>query len=295
MYTQSMTDSKTIECKPSQWFKTRAIAVGLMLTFFSLWFFKDGYWSYRDENAEVVIRQVFLGATEDPVDKADFVVKAIDEFNKKEYTPETWVSFAKEQVVSAPDNKDTMPRDYDYSAKWPEEIINGYEALKSGEQKGMYGLWSKYTSRAGLPIEPNDKIYDEDAIKNQFITCGVCVALLLVAVFLCLRVMRRSMKVTGSGYSPAGGAEIPFISMTKIDKRKWDSKGLAVIHYEVDGETKKAKVDGMVYGQFKEEDGAPAEALFTQIMENFKGEVIEFASDDDDDDEAEEETKKEII
>ncbi|MFT5905821.1 MAG: hypothetical protein ACI9E1_001425 [Cryomorphaceae bacterium] len=289
-----MSDSKTIECKPSQWFKTRAIAVGLMLTFFSLWFFKDGYWSYREKNAEVVISQLFLGDTEDTVDKADFVVKAIDEFNKKEYTPETWVAFAKDQVVRAPDNKNTMPRDYDYSAKWPQEIINGYEALKKGEQKDMYGLWSKYTSRTGLPIEPNDKIYDEDTIKNQFITCGVCVALLLVSAFLCLRVMSRSMKVTGSGYSPAGGAEIPFTSMRKIDKRKWDSKGLAVIHYEEDGETKKAKVDGMVYGQFKEEDGAPAEALFTQIMENFKGEVIEFASDDDDDDEAEEETKKKL-
>jgi hypothetical protein len=103
------------------------------------------------------------------------------------------------------------------------------------------------------------------------------------------------MKVTASGYSPPGGSEIPFAAMRKIDKRKWDAKGLAVIHYEEDGETKKAKVDGMVYGQFKEEDGAPAEVLFAQIMENFKGEIVEFVSDDDDDDEGEEETKKDSI
>jgi len=287
-----MSDSKNIECKPSQWFKTRAIAVGLMLTFFSLWFFKDGYWSYRDKNAEVVIKQVFLGQNEDPAEKVDFAVKAIDEFNKKEYTPETWAAFAKEQVVSAPDNKNTMPRDYDYSSKWPEEIVNGYDELKKDE---MFGLWKAYTNRTGLPIEPNEKIYDEDTIGNQYTVCGVCVALLLVATFICVRIMGRSMKVTTTGFSPAGGAEIPFTSMRKIDKRKWDSKGLAVIHYEEDGETKKAKVDGMVYGQFKEENGAPAEALFTQVMENFKGEVIEFVSDDDDDDEAEEETKKESI
>ncbi|MFT6794195.1 MAG: hypothetical protein ACJAR1_002201 [Rubritalea sp.] len=293
-----MYDLEIIECKPSKWFKTRAIAVGLMLTFFSLWFFKDGYWSYREKNAEVVIKQVFLGENEDPAKKVDFAVKAVDEFNKKEYTPETWAAFAKEQLVSVPENKNILPRDHDYGAKWPEEIVNGYEALKMGEQKDMHGMWSKYTSRTGLPIEPNEEIFDEDTIENQFITCGVCVAILLVAVFFSIRVMRRSMKVTATGYSPAGGSEIPFTSMRKIDKRKWDTKGLAVIHYEEDGVTIKTKVDGMVYGQFSEEDGAPAEALFTQIMENFKGEVIEFVSDDVDDEEAEqaeEETKKESI
>jgi hypothetical protein len=285
-----MSNSKIIECKPSQWFKIRAIAVGCMLAFFSLWFFKDGYWSYRDKNAEVVVKQVFLGTDEDPVDKADFVVKAIDEFNKEEYTQDTWQAFAKEQTISAPSNKNILPRDYDYSAKWPEEIVNGYDQLKKDE---MYPLWKAYSNRTGLPIEPNDKIFDEDTIENQFITCGVTVALLLITVFIGLRTMGRTMKVTPAGYSPPGGSEIPFSSMRKIDKRKWDSKGIAVIYYEEDGETKKARVDGMVYGQFKEEDGAPAEALFTQIMENFKGEVIEFVDDEEDDDDDEEEVKNE--
>ena len=60
-----------------------------------------------------------------------------------------------------------------------------------------------------------------------------------------------------------------------------------MIHYEESGEKKKAKVDGMIYGQFKAEDGAPAEALFSQIMDNFKGEVVEFVSDDEDEEETE--------
>ncbi|MDB4493400.1 hypothetical protein N9227_00005, partial [bacterium] len=51
---------------------------------------------------------------------------------------------------------------------------------------------------------------------------------------------------------------------------------------------KKAKIDGMVYGQFKEEDGAPAEALFQKVLENFEGELIELV-DEDEDDEADDE------
>ena len=31
----------------------------------------------------------------------------------------------------------------------------------------------------------------------------------------------------------------------------------------------------MVYGQFKQEEGAPAEALFQRILDNFRGELIE--------------------
>ena len=106
--------------------------------------------------------------------------------------------------------------------------------------------------------------------------------------------MGRSMQVTATGYSPPGGKEIPFSSMTKVDKRKWDTKGLATIYYDLEGETKKAKVDGMIYGQFKAEDGAPAEALFAKIMDNFKGEVIEFIEEEDDE-QSEEETKNEVI
>lgn len=285
-----MSDPKTIECKPSKWFKTRAVAVCAMLTFFSLWFFKDGYWGYREKNVEVVMQQIFLGENESATKNVDFEVKAIDEFQKKEYTPESWTAFAKEQLISVPEDKSLLPRDHDFTATWPEEIFNGYDELKDGKP---HVLWKAYTKRTGLPIEPSEKLFDEGKIREQFITCGICLALLLTAIFICLRTMGRSMKVTPTGFSPAGGSEIPFAAMRKIDKRKWDGKGIAVIHYEEGGETKKAKVDGMVYGQFSEEDGAPAEALFSEIMANFKGEVIEFVDDDDDDDEEEEESQKE--
>ncbi len=283
-----MSEAQTIECKPSKWFKSRAVAVCAMLTFFTLWFFKDGYWGYRDKNAEVAVQQVFLGEGTAPSKNVSFAVKAIDEFNKKEYTSESWSAFAKEQLINTPENKELLPRDYDYTATWPEEIVNGYDELKDGNP---HILWKAYTKRTGLPFDPSEKFFDEGKIREQFITCGICLALLLVAAFICLRILGRSMKVTPVGYTPAGGSEVPFSAMRKIDKRKWDSKGIAVIHYEDEGETKKIKVDGMVYGQFKEEEGAPAEALFSQIMNNFKGEVVEFVDDDDDDEVDEEESK----
>ncbi|MDB4534933.1 hypothetical protein N9197_00545, partial [Akkermansiaceae bacterium] len=36
-----------------------------------------------------------------------------------------------------------------------------------------------------------------------------------------------------------------------------------------------------VYGQFKEEEGAPAEALFQKVLENFEGELIELVDENE--------------
>jgi hypothetical protein len=51
--------------------------------------------------------------------------------------------------------------------------------------------------------------------------------------------------------------------------------------YEADGKFSKAKIDGMVYGQFKEEEGAPADALFQRILKNFEGELIELVDENE--------------
>lgn len=283
-----MSNTQIIECKPSQWFKIRAVAVSAMLLFFSLWFFKDGYWGYRDKNEAVVMKQLFLAEDEAPAKNVDFAVRAIDEFKKLEYTAESWKTFASGQTIPVPEDKNLLPRNFDYNQKWPEEIVNGYEELS---QNKVLSLWKEYTNKTKIDFEPSEKLYEAGTIREQFIVCGICIALLLYALFISLRIMGRSMKVTPTGYSPPGGSEISFSTMFKVDKRKWDNKGLAVIHYEESGEKKKAKIDGMIYGQFKAEDGAPAEALFSQIMDNFKGEVVEFVSDDEDEEETEGEKK----
>jgi len=286
-----MSELQTIECKPSQWFKIRAVGVSGMLLFFALWFFKDGYWGYRDKNEAVVFKELFKHANDNPASNVDFQVRAIEEFAKQEYTKESWATFAGDQKVPVPEDRDLLPRDFfkdssGESPKWPEEIINGYQELKDNKPNL---LWDAFSSRTKLPHEPSEKLYEAGTIREQFIVGGVCIALLLFTLFIIFRIFGRSMKVTPTGYSPPGGEEIPFSAMRKLDKRKWDNKGLAVIHYEDEdgGDLKKAKVDGMIYGQFKEEDGAPAEALFSQIVQNFKGEIIEIIEDEDEDDEDE--------
>ncbi len=125
---------------------------------------------------------------------------------------------------------------------------------------------------------------DQGSLDTQFYMASGSATFVIVVAFLFLRTLTRTMEVTESAYIAPGKIIVPFTAMRRIDTRKWDSKGVATIEYEVDGVTKKVKVDGMIYGQFKKDDEEPAEKLYTFIMEHFKGEVIEFESDDEEGD-----------
>ena len=98
------------------------------------------------------------------------------------------------------------------------------------------------------------------------------------------------MKVDGDSYYAPGGEVVSFDTIRRIDIRKWKTKGIAYLfsfpavdtpHADPDqASLQKVKVDGMVYGQFREEDGAPAEALFQRILQNFQGELIELEDEE---------------
>lgn len=286
-----MTTPAIVECKPSKWFKKRAVAVILMFLFFLLWFLKDGIWGYREKNISYVHYQLFSSTAPNEGTKGEGLPiraniifaeekKKFEEANKdKEYSAELWKAFAEKQFVPMPyDAEYVLPKGYDLKQPWPEELVNGFDRLVKNDPES---LWRKLAVRKKWDEKVGDKLMYRWKIQEQYLVAGICGGLILITLFISIRIMRRNMRVTDTSYFAPGGKEIPFTAMTVIDKRKWDNKGLATIHYEEDGETKKAKVDGMVYGQFQEEDGAPAEKLFSHIMANFKGEVLEFIEEDD--------------
>ncbi len=122
-------------------------------------------------------------------------------------------------------------------------------------------------------------------IREQFYAAAVAGILIAITLFFLIRTMCRSIHADEEALFTQDGRRILYTDMVRIDKRKWDTKGLAIIDYKDGGETKKARIDGMVYGQFKEEDGAPAEKLLAYVMERFKGEVVEYVVDDEDESE----------
>lgn len=252
----------------------------IMLSVFGVLFFMDGMWGYREKNLHFYVHQSFISAGK--------------EFQRLQgndgFTESSWKEFAAKQRVSFPEDAiDVIPKEIDSDMLWPDTLVNGFAIMnEKGGQNGAVKLWEEYTSSRkevegkAWDIDPGEKPFKKGKIREQFIAMGVTLALILVVLFFLIRTLRRKITVDNEALYTQDGRKILYSDMIRIDKRKWDVKGLALVYYKDGSEEKKAKIDGMVYGQFKEENGAPAEKLFSKVMEHFKGEVVEYASVDED-------------
>ena len=268
-----MSDSETIVCKPTKWFLWRAIAMLAMFLFLGGWFVKDGMVGYPKKNVVFYTYKAFEAAE-----------KEFEAREKAGQSSAGWERFAAEQRIPFPEEKGVLPKDVDSEQAWPEVLLDyeGYrKAYEAERSKVEPPLWSAFSDSKGWGEKPPKTDHDAKSIRNQFVYGAICGLLAVGALFILLRCLSREMKVDGEGYYPPGGGRIPFGSMHRIDKRKWDTKGLATLSYRTEsGEEKSAKVDGMVYGQFHPENGAPAQALFDRIMSNFSGELVELQEED---------------
>lgn len=270
---EDTSNPNTPVCKPTKWFLWRALAMLAMFTVFAVLFFKDGMWGYREKNLHFYVHESFVQAGKD-----------FQKFqNEGEITESKWKGYASGKNVAFPDDAvDVLPRDAKLEMPWPDELVDGYAVMQEkGGQTGASHLWEEYTGKRKWSSETEEKPFKKGKITEQFIAMGVTLVLIAVTLFFLIRTMRRKITADDEALHTQDGRRIPYTDMVRIDKRKWDTKGLALVYYNDGGEEKKAKIDGMVYGQFKEEEGAPAEKLFSYVMERFKGEVIEYVDEDE--------------
>jgi hypothetical protein len=261
-----MSNSSEVICRPTKWFIWRAILMLVMFGGFGAYFLYDWKIGYPQKNYVVANYTAFNQAGE------AWTVDA------NRASPEVWNAYVENQTIPFGEDRSVYPAGTNFEEKWP-EILKQMDNHKSDD------LWADYTEEKGWDQKVNveDDPKTAGQIREQLYAACVCFALTAIALFFLVRTRGRVMKVDDQGYYPPGGDLIPFSEIATIDKRKWETKGLATLTYEADGEEKKAKIDGMVYGQFKEEEGAPAEALFRKILENFEGELIELVDEDEDD------------
>ena len=291
-----MTEAQEIICKPTKWFLWRALAMVLMFSVGAFLFFKDWKWGYPEKNVERYYYLAFEAAE-----------KSFKEHLENEGTPEEWQEMAAQQLVFIPhetaeDNVEkvepTVPADTDLDTLWPEILVDfeGYSALYAKEEPfNTPPGWKDFSNSDGRKWgEKTDKLKGEKKIKEQLYIGVLCLALTLIALVILFRTLSGTLRVDEEGLYPPRGSLIPYASMKRLDTRKWDTKGLATVTYEKEGKEKKAKIDGMVYGQFKKEEGAPAEALYQQVLANFKGEIIEFVSEKEEGSEPSEEKEPAI-
>lgn len=262
-----MSESAVIVCKPTSWIKIRAVLIIAMFGVFAYLFYTDGTVGYKEENEQVLFNRLITIEAE----------KAVGDFSSES----EWKQFASAQKIDvSSEEMYPLPEGFNRDQHWPTVVVDGYASLSRGSN-GPQELWASYAGSRGWPVKAPEHGHDQSDLNTQYYMCYGCATIVVVVLLLFLRTLTRTMSVTETAFIAPDGKVVPFTAMRRIDARKWDTKGVATIFYEDAGVKKKTKVDGMIYGHFKKEDGEPAEKLYAYILDNFKGELIEFENIDD--------------
>jgi hypothetical protein len=120
-------------------------------------------------------------------------------------------------------------------------------AFKNLEEEGRLEEWPEYAAkRDWKPYNPGEP-KTEAQITAQFFMMAICgVAGLLVLTHV-LMSCGRWIEMDESGLRSSRGQEAKFDQVAKIDKKKWDNKGIAKVHYQVNGGTKVFTLDDFIY------------------------------------------------
>lgn len=260
--------NEPILCKPTPWFLLRAAAMLLMFGVFTVLFFVDGKWRYRQYNLSYYVSQAFEEAT-----------TAFKEKKEAGLTPETWRAYAETQVVPFPEDRTILPVGTQVPMPWP-EVLRDFNALEASLGQTPEKLFDDHRLAAGIKEAAPEDDYPARKIKEQWVVFWICLVLTVVTLGVLLRTLGRKLAVDDQGFQPAGGKKVPYSELVRLDLRRWDTKGLAFAWAKTPGGgERKLRIDGLTYGGFKKEDNEPAEQLMRRLRENFSGEVIEYVTE----------------
>jgi hypothetical protein len=144
---------------------------------------------------------------------------------------------------------------YDGAVAYPahNEKVAKFQELKDG---GRISMWPAYASERGWSDEDPGEGFDEMDIRTQWVQASVTGALALAALFMIWRTYRSRLAAEPDALVGPSGQRVHYNEITEIDKERWDSKGIAIVHYESDGKKGTVKIDDWV---FKDADHVLAE------------------------------------
>ncbi len=129
---------------------------------------------------------------------------------------------------------------------WPRSNVR-WKVHDQFEKEKRIAEWPPYAKSQGWKEEPPHKYYEQDEIFLQFILGTLSAGAGAITLFYWLRQKRRIVKTDGEAvYSPAG-TRIPFSAIQGLGLKKWESKGLAKVRYEIDGKKGEFVLDDYKY------------------------------------------------
>ena len=152
-------------------------------------------------------------------------------------------------------------------AQWIED------AKAKGLPTGVDGdspRWKSYAAQNGWEEDP--KLYSDREIAEQFYFAFACFAAAVYTGILILLNRGKVLRGETDHWVTPEGVQVRYTDVFRVDKRKWEHKGLAYAWYRVQGGAeKRAKFDDLKF--------AGADLVLQRLLARFSGELIEKVSE----------------
>ena len=164
---------------------------------------------------------------------------------------------------------------YDWSTGYPKEQQAQAEYKRLVAEKGDKDGTDAYAVIAAEKkwLEKPDLHKDYHwAIKEQLIA-GILTAVAGgVMLYFYIRTTRGTLTADADSFHTTDGQHVPFASAFRIDRRKWDHKGLAYVFYnDSTGKERRAVIDDLIF--------SGAVKVLDRLQANFQGEVIDLVKE----------------
>lgn len=115
------------------------------------------------------------------------------------------------------------------------------------EDLGQLEEWPRIAAENGWkPYDPGEP-KTEAEITGQFFMMGICAIAAAAVFFNVLRSLGRWVELDDVGLKSSRGQVVKFEQVEKIDKKKWDNKGIAKVHYQGQGRPQVFTLDDFIF------------------------------------------------
>jgi len=135
---------------------------------------------------------------------------------------------------------------YDGAITYPgqRERALKYQELK---EEGRLAEWKEIAAQHGWPLEHPGEPKHEAEIYSQLAFAALMALPGLLFAFLVFRTWGRWIELNETGLRTSWGRRLEFGQITKLDKKKWKSKGIARIRYQQNGRNRQLVLDDCKY------------------------------------------------
>jgi hypothetical protein len=114
-------------------------------------------------------------------------------------------------------------------------------------EEGRETEWTGFARSKGWDPKPPERLYERADLIVQYLLGTVSLLGAFTAAAWLSMCWRRRLRSDGEAVFSDAGVRVPLSAMHRIDKRKWDTKGIAVVTYDDHGRDRRLVIDDYKY------------------------------------------------